>query len=174
MKESTERRINMFEVYVLVPVRKSVLGMFVGLLSLVLGVFSFVLSCISRLFTIPMLVFGGIGYYMTFCSGKEYEYAYFDGDIRIAKVMNKSRRKQLEEYSMGDVLCVAPAGDRSVLRYEGDSMVKVKNYTSKDKSKPYYEMVVAKEGATTLVKFEPDEKFLDAMMVKYAQKVVKG
>lgn len=164
----------MYEVYVLVPVRKSVIRLFFGLLFFVLGVISFVMTCYVAIFTIPMLIFGGFGYYLTFCADKEYEYSYFDGDIKIARIINKSRRKQIGEYSMGEVLNIAPAGDRSVMKYETDAMVKVKDYTSKDKTKSYYEMVVVNEGVTTLIKFEPDEKFLDSVMVKFPQKVVKA
>ena len=87
--------------------------------------------------------------------------------------MNKSRRKRLVVYSMDEVSQIAPAGDRSVYRYETDNTVKVLDYTSKIKDQPYYEMVVQKEGNTYLIKFEPDDKYLDAVQVKYAQKVIR-
>ena len=104
----------MLEVYVLVPVRKSMAMNFLGIFTLVLGIMSLVLSCFSFLFAIPMLVLGGIGILLTFYSKKEYEYSYFDGEARFAMVMNKSRRKGLAVYSMDEVVQIAPAGDRSV------------------------------------------------------------
>ena len=51
--------------------------------------------------------------------------------------------------------------------------MKVLDYTSQIKDQPYYEMVVQKEGNTYLIKFEPDDKYLDAVQVKYAQKVIR-
>lgn len=163
----------MLEVYVLVPVRKSMAMNFLGIFTLVLGIISLVLACFSFLFAIPMLIFGGIGVLLTFYSKKEYEYSYFDGEARFAKVMNKSRRKALGIYSMDEVIQIAPAGDRCVYKYENDSNVKVKDYSS-GTGAPYYDMVVSKDGAMTLIKFEPDEKYLDAVAVKYAQKLVRA
>lgn len=163
----------MLEVYVLVPVRKSMAMNFLGIFTLVLGIISLVLSCFSFLFAIPMLILGGIGILLTFYSRKEYEYSYFDGEVRFAKVMNKSRRKSLGIYSMDEVIQIAPAGDRSVYKYENDSNLKVKDYSSNISGTPYYDMIVNKDGAMTLIKFEPDEKYLDAVAVKYPQKLVR-
>lgn len=163
----------MLEVYVLVPVRKSMAMNFLGIFTLVLGIMSLVLSCFSFLFAIPMLVLGGIGILLTFYSKKEYEYSYFDGEARFAKVMNKSRRKGLAVYSMDEVVQIAPAGDRSVYKYENDRNMKVKDYTSNVSGTPYYVMIVNKDGALTLIKFEPDEKYLDAVAVKYQQKIIR-
>lgn len=163
----------MLEVYVLVPVRRSMAKTFLGIFTLVLGIACFVLSCFSFLFVIPMLILGGLGILLTFYSKKEYEYSYFDGEARFAKVMNKSRRKALGVYSMDEVIQIAPAGDRSVYKYENDSNVKVKDYSSGTEA-PCFDMIVNKDGAMTLIKFEPDEKYLDAVAVKYAQKLVRG
>ena len=52
-------------------------------------------------------------------------------------------------------------------------ILKVLDYTSQVKDQPYYEMVIQKEGDTYLIKFEPDDKYLDAVQVKYAQKVIR-
>lgn len=163
----------MFEVYVIVPVHKKMWETFLGIFTLVLGIMSLVLACFSLIFAIPMLIFGIIGILLTFCSNKEYEYSYFDGEVRFAKIMNKSRRKGLGVYSMEEVVQIAPTGDRSVYRYETDKTVKVKNYTSNIPGNKTYDMIVNKDGAVSLIKFEPDEKYLDAVMVKYAQKVIR-
>ena len=42
--------------------------------------------------------------------------------------MNKSRRKRLAVYSMDEVSQIAPAGDRSVYRYETDKHYEDKHY----------------------------------------------
>ena len=163
----------MYEVYVLVPVRKSFATVFAAVFSMVLAILCLLLSCVT-MFMLPfVLVFGGLWYFLTFCSFKEFEYSYFDGEVRFAKIMNKSRRKRLAVYSMDEVSQIAPAGDRSVYRYETDHTVKVLDYTSQVKDQPYYEMVIQKEGDTYLIKFEPDDKYLDAVQVKYAQKVIR-
>ena len=66
----------------------------------------------------------------------------------------------------------APAGDRSVSQYEREG-VKVIDYTSHDKDTAYYDMVLKKEGETLLIKFEPDDKYLEAVEFKYRQKVIR-
>ena len=47
------------------------------------------------------------------------------------------------------------------------------DYTSHDKDTAYYDMVLKKEGETLLIKFEPDDKFLDSMEKKYKQKIIR-
>ena len=66
---------------------------------------------------------------------------------------------------------IAPSGDRSVYNYENESKYKVRNLTSGDKEAKVYTMVTKGENGTELVKFEPDEEFLNAICRKYAQKV---
>ena len=163
----------MREIYVLVPVEKSKLHAVAKIATLLLAVFFFLLTCLQPIWFTVGFVFALLWYLLTFRSNKEYEYSYFDGEIRFAKIMNKSRRKGLGVYSMEEVVQIAPTGDRSVYRYETDKTVKVKNYTSNIPGNKTYDMIVNKDGAVSLIKFEPDEKYLDAVMVKYAQKVIR-
>ena len=76
----------------------------------------FVLTCLSlvaamlvapTLFLIPAIIFGVLWYVFGFRSYTEYEYTYFDGEFRIAKIKNKSRRKKVALVNMDDVLMIA-------------------------------------------------------------------
>lgn len=161
------------EVYVLVPVRRTFAGIFLGVLMLVLAVLSLLGSCVT-IFTLPFVfVFGGLWYLIMFQLNKEFEYSYFDGELRFAKVTNKSRRKALGSCTMDDVIQIAPAGDRSVSKYENDNGIKVKDFTSHVKGRPYYDLILQQSGNLTLIKFEPDDKFLDSMEKKYKQKIIR-
>jgi hypothetical protein len=51
--------------------------------------------------------------------------------------------------------------------------VKVKDYTSRTKDTPYYEMVLQQDGDTFLFKLELDEPFLEAVEKQYKQKVIR-
>ena len=155
------------EVYVLVPVRKTVVAKVVGTLMLVLAVVSLLAACLTSGITLC-----GIVWFVLMGNSKEFEYSYFDGEVRFAKVLNKNRRKSLGGYPMDDVIQIAPAGDRSVSQYEREG-VKVIDYTSHDKDTAYYDMVLKKEGETLLIKFEPDDKYLEAVEFKYRQKVIR-
>lgn len=101
----------------------------------------------------------------------EFEYSYFDGEIRFTKIMNKSRRKKIALYNMDETVMIAPAGDRSVYNYENDSKLKVRNLTSGDPEAKVYTMVAKGEKGMELIKFEPDEEILGEICKKYAQKV---
>lgn len=163
----------MIEVYVLVPVRKTFATVFVGVLSMVLAVICLLLSCVTMVFLPLVIVFGALWYFFTFRYYKEYEYSYFDGEVRFAKVMNKSRRKGIGVYTMDDVIQIAPAGHRSVYKYENDSNLKVKDFSSHSKGHEVYDMVLQKDGNMLMIKFEPDDKYLDAVEHKYKQKVIR-
>ena len=156
------------EVYVLVPVRKTVVAKVVGTLMLVLAVVSLLAACLTSGITLPVALVCGIVWFVLMGNSKEFEYSYFDGEVRFAKVLNKN----LGGYPMDDVIQIAPAGDRSVSQYEREG-VKVIDYTSHDKDTAYYDMVLKKEGETLLIKFEPDDKYLEAVEFKYRQKVIR-
>ena len=136
------------EVYVLVPVRKTVVAKVVGTLMLVLAVVSLLAACLTSGITLPVALVCGIVWFVLMGNSKEFEYSYFDGEVRFAKVLNKNRRKSL-------------------------GGVKVIDYTSHDKDTAYYDMVLKKEGETLLIKFEPDDKYLEAVEFKYRQKVIR-
>lgn len=164
----------MQEIYVLVPVKRSKGSMVATILSLVLAAVFFLLSC-SLPFMSPLgILFLVFWFFLNFRSYKEYEYSYFDGEFRFAKIMNKSRRKRLGIYSMDEVLLIAPEHDRSVSKYENDKMIPVKDYTSRDPEHVVYDLVAQKEGDVVLIKFEPDSNYLDTVEIKFKQKVIRS
>ena len=163
----------MLEVYVLVNKKKSFFerclcnGLFVlGAVLLYATLFySFVLISISVLFFILGVLFTR--------RSIEFEYSYFDGDVRFAKIISKSKRKDLRGYVMDNVLVIAPEGDRSVYNYENDAQAKKRDLSSGQKNAKVYVMVAKTEHGMEITKFEPDEKYLDAVCIKYPQKVIR-
>ena len=164
----------MFEVYVLVAKKKSVATILLASLFLALGIVFLLLVCTGNLMMLTLSVVAfGLFYFFQFRTNKEFEYSYFDGECRFAKVMNKSRCMSLQVFTMDDVIQIAPAGDRSVYKYEKDSAIKTYNYTSGLKGTPYYVLVRKKGEAIEMIRFEPDDKYLDAVCTKYSAKVVR-
>lgn len=163
----------MLEVYVLVHKKKSFLerclcnGLFVlGAVFFYATLFySFVLISISILCFILGVVFAK--------RSMEYEYSYFDGDVRFAKIISKSKRKNLKGYVMDNVLVIAPEGDKSVYNYENDAQAKKRNLVSGQKDAKVYVMVAKTENGMEVTRFEPDEKYLNAVCIKYPQKVIR-
>lgn len=124
-------------------------------------------------FAIPAVLGAVLWYFLSFRSDIEYEYTYYDGELRFARIKAKSRRKNLGTVQMEDVLAFAPKGDRSVYKYENDRSLGYKNYTSGRPDAKVYELICKGEKGVNRYEIEPDEEMLDAICVKYARVVVK-
>ena len=124
------------------------------------------------LFMLGALLFAILGW-LLHTRNIEYEYSYFDGEFRFARIINKQRRKELPGYEAKNVLIIAPKGDRSLHQYESGQQVKVRDLSSGKKDAKLYRMVANPQAGCHLVWFEPDEEYLDAVCIKYGQKVVK-
>lgn len=161
------------EIFVLVQQKKTAIVTIAAYLMGVVGIFAGVMTCANMMFLPICIAFLGIAYFLFQAGNKEYEYSYFDGEVRFAKITNKSRRKNLKSYSMDEVIQIAPAGDPSVTRYENDHSVKVKDFTSGNKENPYYDMIVKDSDGVILFKLELDEAYLNAVCMKYASKVIR-
>ena len=125
------------------------------------------------LFTIPAVLMAVIWYFVTFRSDIEYEYTYYDGELRFAKIRAKSKRKNLGCVEMENVTIIAPKGDRSVYKFENDSQMDHRDLTSAALGAKVYELVFKGEKGMCRYEFEPDEDMLDEIMVKYPRSVVK-
>ncbi len=160
------------EVFTLVQRKKSPAMIFVSWIFAALAVVSFLLVCqgVALGFLIAV-AFGFISYFIFMGQNVEYEYSYFDGELRFAKIKNKSRRKHLATYSMESVVTIAPAGDRSVYNYENGGELKTVDYSSGLKGVPYYDIVIKSPDANVLIKAELDDKFVTEVEKKYRSKV---
>ena len=157
------------EVFTLIARKKNVALVFVSYLLVALAAISLLTICIGFapgiLFAV---VFGLIAYLMIMAQNTEFEYSYFDGELRFAKIKNKSRRKRLGIYSMESVAAIAPAG---VYNYENGNEIKKIDYTSGQKDVPYYDIVIKSPDENVLIKAELDDKFLTEVEKKYRSKV---
>lgn len=141
----------------------------------------FVLTCVMLvlamlvpvIFALPAIIGAALWYFLCFHSDIEFEYTYYDGEFRFAKIRGKSKRKNLGEVQMEDVITIAPKGDRSVYKYENDRSLVCKNLTSGSGDAKVYELICKGEKGMVRYEIEPDEEMLDAVMVKYPRVVVK-
>ena len=164
---------NMFEVYVLVERQKSLIMKIVSILLLLVGAYFMYATLVGLIIffavAVPFLAIG----WVLFKRRIEYEYSYFDGDFRFAKIINKQKRKPLSGYVAENVVTIAPKGDRSLHQYENAMHMKTRDFTSGKKDAKVYAMVAKGEEGYQLTWFEPDDKYLDAVCIKYRQKVVR-
>ncbi len=163
----------MFEVYVLVDKEKSLVMKLLTILCFVIGAYFLYVSLRGLLFFFAVAVpFIAIGWFLM-RRNIEYEYSYFDGAFRFAKVISKQKRKELIEYDAENVIVIAPKDDRSVYQYKNKPNVKLSDLTSGKKDAKVYAMVSKVDKGFHMTLFEPDEKYLDAVCIKYRQKVVR-
>ena len=73
----------------------------------------------------------------------------------------------------GEILVIAPEGDKSLYHYENDAQARKRNLTSGQRDRKVYVMVAKTENGMELTRFEPDEKYLNAVCIKYPQKVIR-
>ncbi len=123
-------------------------------------------------FCLPAVIVTILWAWRNFYYNIEYEYTYYDGDLHIAKIINKAKRKNLADFNMDEVITIAPKGDRSVYKYENDKSAKYKDYSSGDKSAKVYELIYKSDNGICRYEFEPDEEMLQAIRVKYPHAVV--
>lgn len=128
---------------------------------------------VASFFIVAAAVSAVIWYVVVFYLNMEYEYTYYDGELSFARIWSKSRRKNLGEVQMDDVIALAPKGDRSVHQYENDRNVSHKDMTSGRADAKVYELVFKGEKGICRYEFEPDADMLDEICVKYGRVVVK-
>ena len=102
------------EVFVLTERKKGIVKTVFGWLFLALAFASFILTLMGALLLfLPGVLFAVIWYCFFLKANKEFECSYFDGELRFARITNKSRRKRIGVYNIEEVVTIAPAGDRS-------------------------------------------------------------
>lgn len=165
----------MFENYVIVAKKKSIGKKVTAVLLFIAMLFLFFLGTVISpyIFGVPGIACGIGWYVLTFRSFVEYEYSYFEGDLKITRIKNKNKRKRLQMIEMDKIIIMAPQGSSSVQHYEEDRRVQRLDYTSGNNREGIYALVYSSEEGTMLLTFEPDEKMVDAMRIKYSKVVMK-
>lgn len=165
----------MSEKLVIIPRKVTGIGKLVNTWLLVMACLLVLLSAMLSpyVYSVPAMIVISLWVWRRFRCNVEYEYTYYDGDLHIAKITNKARRKNLVNVNMEDVTVIAPRGDRSIYKYENDKSYKRKDYTSGEKGAKVYHLVGKTEKGLCCYAFEPDEDMLNAIMVKYPRSVIK-
>jgi len=159
------------EVYVLVSKEKSLFIKTTTLAFWVIAAMTTLYVVMGYIIFFPMAVVAWGVAIILHTRNYEYEYSYYDGELRFAKIINKKKRKELKGYVMDEVLTIAPIDDRSVQQYINDKNNKVRNLTTGKPNVCVYVAVIKNGNEIELVKYEPDEKYLNEVCIKYGHKV---
>ena len=95
------------------------------------------LSVISALFLTPLFLIGTVActvmaYMLYFrCTIVEFEYTYMDKELRVDRIFNQSKRKQVDVFDLNKAEIVAPASSFHLDNYKNRE-VKVSDYSTKE------------------------------------------
>ena len=98
----------------------------------------------------------------------EFEYLYVNGDLDIDKIMSKEKRKRAYSMNVKDLEVIAPMGSHELDPYQN---LKPVDFSSGEEDHKKYVMVVAQNGKTEKVIFEPNATILDGMRLLAPRKV---
>lgn len=145
---------------------------FVDSILLALSVFIFLFL---TAFSATIFIFAAIGALITWLAIRstniEYEYSFFENELTIDRIVNKSKRKRLKSFDLSKMELMAPAGSKR-LGGNPDNNRRKLNFSALDENYINYVIVVLDDmGTETELTFTPNEKLIDVIKRKYPRKV---
>lgn len=102
----------------------------------------------------------------------EYEYVFCDGQLDFDKIMGKSKRKTALKLEFDQVEVMAPIGSHALDSFN-HIKCEVKDFSSKSKEAKPYVIILRQGEKSTKILFEPNEKMLNCIKMKYPRKLVQ-
>lgn len=132
---------------------------------LLLGMLGIILAFVAG------VLFGVLTYFVYMRTDIEYEYLYLDKEIKIDKIMNKSKRKKVGTFEVERMEIFAPLNSYHLDNYK-NRQVKVLDYSSGKEQKPETRYALYYEGSQKLI-LEPTPAFVKAVQSVAPRKVFK-
>lgn len=132
----------------------SIIGAAVGLLLVFMGLY--------YIGAIDAVLWGGIAFlFYRLMDGAiiEYDYEFSDGAIRIARISNRAKRKELAALMLDAVEAIAPYNKGDVEKYTVDGSRKLLDCTLNSDSRWYY-ILASQNGKKLFVLWEPKQELL--------------
>ena len=149
-----------------------------GYAILVKGLLIFV--CVVTFLLTMMLPFGliilllaiGAAYFIFPMLDLEFEYLAVNDQLSIDKIMGQKRRKRVWEGTIDQIEILAPV-DSYLLKDAERKDMKTLDFSSHQPDAKVYGMVAQKDGVSTKILLEPNEKLLNHLWQRGPRKVVK-
>lgn len=126
---------------------------------------------INKLITIVGVLAAFGAYYLLPMMNVMYEYVFCDGQLDFDKIMAGEKRKHMYRLDFDQVLIMAPANSHALDSYKSNPAAKKLDFTSLEKDRKVYCIVVSSGDLQTLVYFEPNEKMVSYIKQKAPRKV---
>lgn len=135
------------------------------LLRILLVVFTVVFALIGMIgfiIALPVaLVFGFAAWFVYMHTNTEYEYLYLDKEIKVDKILNKSKRKRAGVYEVERMEILAPLNSYHLDNYK-NRQVKVIDYSSGKAKQPEVRYAFYYDGGEKII-LEPSPEFVKAV-----------
>lgn len=123
----------------------------------------FGIPLIPGLILVKFLVLIGLAYLSVFLyrrSNLEYDYCFYQGELDVDKVFNKSSRKTYDSFKIGSAEIAAPYLSERLEPYRDLKKIDV---SSSDASDPGYGIVLNHKGSRIMLVIQTDEKLSEAI-----------
>lgn len=127
-----------------------------------------VLCAAAGLFLLPIFLIGAVAlgiaaYFIIPGTDLEYEYLFVNGELDIDKIMAKSKRKKAKTVNLTEADLIAPLDSHRLDYYNGNSQIKVYDYSSGNSGHKRFAAIIREEGQACKLIFEPDEIMANAI-----------
>lgn len=134
------------------------------------------LSFMMSLFLlIPAALCAAAAYYFWLETAVDFEYVYVDKELRVAKIQQKQRRKELAVYDLTKMEVLAPVGSHHLDGFRNKEL-KVLDYSSQgDENKPYRYALILSDGTELILDLvgEYSSQILDIIRTFSPRKVFR-
>lgn len=125
---------------------------------------------------ILVCVFVGIGWFVTWLVFRytrvEYEYSFFDNELTVDKIYNKSKRKRMGRVSLLKLELIALADSPRFQGPQYDKVLKL-DYSAKDAELADYTLYLLEDGKKpAMITITPNDELLEILRKKYSRKFV--
>ncbi len=130
----------------------------------------------NLLLLIPAAGFGVGAYFAKLYSVVDYEYAYVERELRIARIYSKQKRKEVGTYDLGKMQILAPIGSHELDRFQNREE-KVLDFSSGDPGDAKDRFVMIMEDNTRLIldlAGETGQQIIKQIAAYYPRKVFKN
>ena len=138
--------------------------------------FCFLTFLVHFLMLLPAAGCAVLAYLAWLESVVDYEYVYVDKEIRIAKIQQKQRRKELSAYDLNKMEIFAPIGSSHLDSVKGRDLNVLDYSSGDDDNKPARYALVMEDGTELILDMigEYGPQIVDIMYMYYPRKVFKN
>jgi hypothetical protein len=126
---------------------------------------------VNAVLLLAAIVVGVAAYFIFPHLDVEFEYLYVNGEMDVDRVFAKTKRKKAGSFSIREADLVAPLHSHRMDYYNGNTKIKVVDYSSGNDDHSRYAVIGRKDNELCKFIIEPDERILTAMQQSAPSKV---